>query len=305
MSRSRSSSINSDTYSTSTITSLNYNRPGGKKHVDVPESYYIKYGQGERKMKRYNKNSNTDLWGTHIGASKEGSHRVTRKPVPGYHSNLEKKRNAGPRFVKKYQNQEDPRSPGSPGVLRTTAEQPRKYAVKQVDKTSESQSYERRPNIKILPERKGKTDPIAQQSSSYQQVTRPQSLQTGYSHQSTEDNTHFTRKPQRPVNPRFSGPSNVVPLEGGGYFPENKKSGLRSKIEKPKDHADVITYQHSRGISSNSTKSSREKERSHYAKHINKELQSTHSSNKRMYNYYRARRSHSSLALTEFLYDKQ
>lgn len=69
---------------------------------------------------------------------------------------------------------------------------------------------------------------------------------------SEEDRTHFTKQKRPPYSMNFSSVKTAMPLEGGGFYPEDKNFGLKSQTTiRPKDNTDVLTYNYAGKINSN------------------------------------------------------
>jgi hypothetical protein len=139
----------------------------------------------------------------------------------------------------------------------------------------------------------------------------PQAVRRSAPPEPKEDTKYFDRKKRTTGPTTTEAMNNTTTLKSGGIFPEDAKPGVRYKTDsRPRDNADVITYEYSGGLcppkgNSALSSSSLKSERAQYERGIRDSIQNDHITNKGMYNYFRARRTSSSLAFTDFLYDKK
>lgn len=252
------------------------------------------------------RNSHVPLWGDsqnsymgHRPLSSQESYKLTRKSVPKPQTLSEESIIRKTQTVPKEELLSDPSRAG----VRTQLVDIKKSVKKRVI-PPKSDSYEHKITVKIIPEMKFISDPIAQISERYHVEPKPQSLKTFDIKPSAEDESHLLKAGSRPNGPTLTNTqTQAAPLLGGGFFPETAKPGLKYKTsQRPVDNTDVFQYKYSNGISNSNALKERQIERENYEQMIKNASQKEHTSTKEEYMYYKARPERPSLALTEFCY---
>jgi hypothetical protein len=138
------------------------------------------------------------------------------------------------------------------------------------------------------------------------------SVKTFEEKKSHEEVPLFVRKGRTDSPKSTPALTNTTSLKSGGFYPENAKPGIRYQTDlRPNDHTSVIRYEYSGGICPSPSSSSAvdyntiKKERRQYENTMKEQAVTQHDDTSKRYNYYRARTTSSSLALTDFLYDKK
>ena len=145
------------------------------------------------------------------------------------------------------------------------------------------------------------------------QTSHSSGVKTFGEKKSEEGKILFDRKGRIPEKPSESAALiSTTSIRSGGFYPEDARPGLKMKTEvRPPDHRDVIRYEHSGGICPPVKAASAldfnriSSDRKQYENALRSQIASQHDDTAKMYNYYRARTSSSSLAFTDFLYDKK
>mmetsp|Transcript_85 Transcript_85/g.310 ORF Transcript_85/g.310 Transcript_85/m.310 type:complete len:300 (-) Transcript_85:79-978(-) len=288
---------------------MRFRRNSSKKRIPPPDSYQQKItpDAASRGMRfEPTRNSHAPLWDNH-SQSKMGhrpmtaheSYRLTRKPVPDYYQMLNVERVRKTQTVPKLEVKADPTRAG----IRTKSADTKRSIKKRVDPPI-TEIHQQKTSVKIIPELKYLSDPIAQDYERYQSLPKKQSVRTFKAQPTHEDISHLHKAGSRPNAPHLTQPQKqATPLVGGGFFPETAKPGVKyHTTQRPADHWDVFQYKFAGNISSPNTMNDRKHEKKQHESTLRSSIQKDHAATKAEYMYLRSRKDQKSLALTDFSY---